>query len=281
VNNGELILLAAVPVFVLSMVVEALVLHHGPRRRAARLVGYHPRDSATNLTMGLGNLVALSLWKVAPLALWAVLYDATPLRLGSLGWQSWGLLLVLEDLCYYGFHRAHHEIRLFWTAHVTHHSSQTYNLSTALRQEWLLPLALPFWLPLAALGFSPVQIASQQAISLVYQFFLHTERIGTLGPLELVLNTPSHHRVHHGSNRIYLDRNYGGILIIWDRLFGTFEPEGEPVVYGLTKNLTTHNPLVVAFGEARTMVREVRSASTWRHRLGHVFAHPGWRPSQT
>jgi len=187
------------------------------------------------------------------------------------------LLFVADDFAYYWFHRVGHEVRVFWASHVTHHSSEHYNLSTALRQTWVPMAALPFWLPLALLGFKPWMIILQQAISLTYQFFIHTERVGKLPrPIELIFNTPSHHRAHHGSNDIYLDKNYGGITIIWDRLLGTFQAETERVKYGLTKNIETFNPIKVAAHEYAAIVRDVRAASSWRDRLGYVFRGPGW-----
>jgi len=163
--------------------------------------------------------------------------------------------------------------------HVVHHSSRYYNLSTALRQPWTPFTSMPFWLPLALLGFSPSMILFQRSVSLVHQFFIHTERVGTLWrPVELVMNTPSHHRVHHGSNAAYLDRNYGGILIVWDRLFRTFEPERERVVCGLTTNLATYNPVRVATHEFIAIWRDLRRTTSWRARLGYVFRGPGWTP---
>jgi sterol desaturase/sphingolipid hydroxylase (fatty acid hydroxylase superfamily) len=138
---------------------------------------------------------------------------------------------------------------------------------------------LPFWIPLALIGIPPWMIILEQSVSLVYQFGIHTERIGRLPrPLELVLNTPSHHRVHHGANEAYLDRNYGGILIVWDRLFGTFQGETERVRYGLTKNIGTHHPVRVAFHEYVAIGRDLRTAGDWRQRLGYLFRGPGWSP---
>jgi sterol desaturase/sphingolipid hydroxylase (fatty acid hydroxylase superfamily) len=158
-----------------------------------------------------------------------------------------------------------------------HHSSQHYNLSTALRQTWVPMTYLPFWLPLAVAGFKPWMIMLEQAISLFFQFFLHTERVRRLpAPIEAVFNTPSHHRVHHGANDIYLDRNYGGILIIWDRLFGTFQPETVPVRYGLTKNISTHNPVRVALHEYFAIWHEAVRAPRWRDKLAVAFRGPGW-----
>jgi sterol desaturase/sphingolipid hydroxylase (fatty acid hydroxylase superfamily) len=181
------------------------------------------------------------------------------------------------DFIYYWNHRFMHESRYMWAIHVVHHSSEHYNLSTALRQ----PVADAFgtFLPYSALclfGFRPELIASARGINLLYQYWIHTDAIRRLGPFERVLNTPSHHRVHHGSNPQYLDRNHGSILIVWDRLFGTFEPEGEPVVYGLTKNIDTFDPARIATHEHADMLRDVAGSSTWRERLSFVLRGPGW-----
>jgi sterol desaturase/sphingolipid hydroxylase (fatty acid hydroxylase superfamily) len=187
------------------------------------------------------------------------------------------VLFFAEDCAYYWFHRLHHEVRVLWAAHVNHHSSQHYNLSTALRQPLLTPFTGPwFWMPLPLIGFPPWMVLTAQAWSLLYQFWLHTEVIDRLGPLEWVLNTPSHHRVHHGSNVRYLDKNHGGILIIWDRLFGTFAKETERVVYGLTTNIETYNPLRIGFHEIASISRDVAGAPTVKAKLGYLFAPPGW-----
>jgi sterol desaturase/sphingolipid hydroxylase (fatty acid hydroxylase superfamily) len=189
------------------------------------------------------------------------------LAAATLGW----------DFIYYWNHRFMHESRYMWAIHVVHHSSERYNLSTALRQ----PVAdavgtfVPYSL-LALLGLHPDLIARARGINLLYQYWIHTDTIRQLGPFEKVFNTPSHHRVHHGSNQQYLDRNHGSILIAWDRLFGTFEPEAEPVVYGLTKNLDTFNPARVAAHEHFEMLRDVSRSEGWRDRLSFVFRGPGW-----
>ncbi|HEU5061305.1 MAG TPA: sterol desaturase family protein [Kofleriaceae bacterium] len=244
------------------------------RRAGAR--GFERRDTAASLAMGLGNVAVAAALKGTTFALMSWAHRFAPVELGD-AWWVWVLLVPAEDLCYYLFHRAHHEVRLFWAAHVNHHSSRHYNLSTALRQSWTTPLTGPwFWLPLALVGFRPDQILLVQAVSLIYQFWLHTEHIGRLGPLEWILNTPSHHRVHHGRNLAYLDRNYGGIFIVWDRLFGTFEPEREPVDYGLTKNLDSHNPIRIAFHDWQALARDLVRAPDLRARLGYLLAPPGW-----
>ena len=184
---------------------------------------------------------------------------------------------VAWDFIYYWNHRFMHESRYMWAIHVVHHSSEHYNLSTALRQPVLE--ALGTFVPyssLCVLGVSPELLTTARGINLLYQYWIHTEAIETMGPSESVLNSPSHHRVHHGSNGRYLDRNHGSILIVWDRLFGTFEPEDERVVYGLTKNLGSFNPAVIIGHEYAAIVRDVASATGWRERVGYVVRGPGW-----
>jgi sterol desaturase/sphingolipid hydroxylase (fatty acid hydroxylase superfamily) len=266
----------AIPAFVLLVVVEALSYRFLPDDDER---GYELRDTVTSMSMGAGSQVVAVPWKAVTVLLYAALFTVAPWRLSpSSGWTG-VLLFFADDLAYYVFHRAHHRVRVLWASHVVHHSSVRFNLSTALRQSWTPMTTLPFWLPLALLGVPPWMILLEQAVSLVYQFLLHTERVDKLWrPVEWFFNTPSHHRVHHGSNNVYLDRNYGGILIVWDRLFGTFEPEGVRVVYGLTKNIDTYNPVRVAFHEFAAAWHDVRAARRWRDRAGYLFGPPGWAP---
>jgi sterol desaturase/sphingolipid hydroxylase (fatty acid hydroxylase superfamily) len=269
--------LYAVPAFLLLIVMELLSFRFLPDDEER---GYEARDTATSLSMGLGSQIIGVPWKLVTAVLFAGLYVLSPLKLDPADWWVWVLLFFADDVAYYWFHRLHHEVRVLWAGHVVHHSSQFFNFSTALRQSWTPMTSLPFWLGLAALGFPPWMIFLQQSISLAYQFFLHTERIDKLPrPVEWFFNTPSHHRVHHGSNDPYLDRNYGGILIVWDRLFGSFEPEGERVRFGLTANIETFNPLKVVSHEYRAIWRDVRSATSWRNRAGYLFGRPGWQPA--
>jgi sterol desaturase/sphingolipid hydroxylase (fatty acid hydroxylase superfamily) len=271
------VLYYAIPFFVLLLVVEFLSYRH---LESDGLIGYDLRDTRTSLAMGLGNVTINVVWKFAVLAAYAVLYELAPWHLPTDAWWVWVLLFFADDLSYYWFHRVSHESRVFWASHVVHHSSRHYNLSTALRQTWVPMTYAPFWLWMPLVGFAPWMVLLAQAWSLIYQFWIHTERVGRLPrPLEAVLNTPSHHRVHHGSNEQYLDRNYGGILIVWDRLFGTFEPEGERVRYGLTTNIETFNPVKVAFHEYDAIWRDVRRAGRLRDRLGYLLGAPGWRPA--
>jgi len=274
---------AAIPVFILSLLIEWAAYRHLSHDHDAphEHYGYEVRDTLTSLSMGIGNVLINLLWKGVVVTLYAALYSLTPLRLPETTWWVWALLFLADDYAYYWYHRVSHEVRLFWASHVVHHSSQHYNLSTALRQTWVPMTALPFWLLLPLLGFAPWMVLLAQAWNLLYQFFVHTECVGRLpAPIEYVLNTPSHHRAHHGSNDVYLDRNYGGILIVWDRLHRTFQPETEPVRYGLVHNIHTHRPVQVAFHEFAALWRDVRAARSWRDRLHYLTRPPGWHPER-
>jgi len=273
--------LYAIPAFVVLIVLEAALdrrrrAEGAAPRRATR--GYELRDTAASLTMGAVNRIIIVAAHAITVGTYFWLYRHRVFTLGA-AWWVWVLLFFVEDFTYYCFHRASHEVRFLWAAHENHHSSERYNLSTALRQSWTTPFTeLLFYWPLPIVGFHPTMLLTQKAISLLYQFWIHTELIERLGPAERLLNTPSHHRVHHGTNLEYLDRNHGGILIVWDRLFGTFEPERARVRYGLTKPLGSFRPLTIAFHEWAALVRDVRRARTWRARLGYVLAPPGWSP---
>ena len=276
------VLYYAIPFFVLLLVVEYLSFRHLGDDDEHDYVGYDLRDSRTSLTMGLGNVTINVVWKLVVVAVYAALYELTPLRLDPGNPLTWVALFFADDLAYYWFHRVSHESRVFWASHVVHHSSQHYNLSTALRQTWVPMTYFPFWLPLPLLGFPVWMVLLAQAWSLIYQFWIHTERIRTLPRwVERVFNTPSHHRVHHGSNHQYLDKNYGGILIVWDRLFGTWEPEGERVRYGLTTNLETFRPITVAFHEYGALWRDLRAADGWKTRAAMLYHGPGWEPERS
>ncbi len=230
--------------------------------------------------MGLGSLFTDALWKIPVVAVYSGLYALTPLRV-PLHWWTVLLVLLAQDFFYYWSHRGHHVIRILWACHVVHHSSRKFNLSTALRQPWTSLTSWPFYLPLIALGVHPAVLAFCSSVNLVYQFWIHTERVDRLPrPLEFTLNTPSHHRVHHASQGGYLDRNFGGILIVWDRLFGSFTAETERPVYGLTKNITTYNPLRVATHEYAAIARDLAAAGSWRDRVAHLVRGPGWRPER-
>lgn len=269
---AQWVLVLALPVFGVTMLVEWRMLHHRDD-----LIGYTPKDSFASLSMGIGYLLIAAAYKVVFVAAYLLIYQFRLFDL-EMTWWLWVAAFVLQDFCFYWFHRCGHEVRMMWAAHVNHHSSDHYNLSTALRQSWTEHMFGPiFWVPMALAGFPLEVLIVVESLSLLYQYWLHTELIGKLGPFGWVFNTPSFHRVHHGRNLKYMDRNYAGILIVWDRMFGTFQAEEEAVEYGITKPLESYNPVVVAFHEWGAMLRDVAAAKTLRGKLGVMFGPPGWR----
>ena len=223
-------------------------------RRGQRI--FHLGESLANLGILVGN----NLLKPVTLAWQYLIFELVqPFRCWTLPDAIWayGLTFLAAELAYYWYHRLSHEIPLLWTIHHTHHSSQWMNLTTAVRLNWLGSFISPlFFLPLILLGFDPLLLALSLGLGLFYQFFLHTELVGKLGPFEgLLLNTPSAHRVHHGSNEAYIDTNYGAVLIIWDRLFGTYSAETEAVRYGVTTGAVGNNPVKIVFGPLLQFVR--------------------------
>lgn len=263
----------------------ALVLVEMWRTKRMGIGRYDWRDSGTSLTLGLGSTIAgvLTGGLVLAIAMWVWQH-----RLFDIPFSWWAFLLafVLDDLAYYVFHRSAHRVRWFWASHVIHHSSQHYNLTTALRQTWtgFFSLAFLFRLPLFLIGFPPEMVAFVAGLNLVYQFWIHTEHVGRMPPwFEAVMNTPSHHRVHHAVNPRYLDRNYAGVFIIWDRLFGTFEPERDDdrPRYGIVKALPSFNPLWAAFHEWVAIGRDALAARSPDEILGRLFGPPGWQPGGT
>jgi sterol desaturase/sphingolipid hydroxylase (fatty acid hydroxylase superfamily) len=231
--------------------------------------------------VGRGLIRALPLGLVQALFLFLWEHRLYTMPMSAAG--AWVLLFVGQELCYYWMHRADHRIRWLWANHAVHHSPNHLNLSAAYRLGWTQGLSggALFFAPLVLIGFHPVLVVGALAANLLYQFWLHTEWIPKLGPLEWVLNTPSHHRVHHASNAEYLDANFGGVLIVFDRLFGTFVAERDdvPCRYGLTQPLRTYNPLKIAFHEWLAMGRDVLRARDLREAVGYLFGPPGWRPS--
>ncbi|MDO9336485.1 MAG: sterol desaturase family protein [Caulobacter sp.] len=269
----------AIPLFVLTIVAEILLARWGKIKAA-----YEARDTATSLMMGLGSTIAGALLggAIALVGVW-IWSNHRIFDIPMTAWWAWVAIFLIEDMTYYWFHRLSHERRFWWASHVNHHSSQHYNLATALRQTWTGGVAGTWllWLPMALIGFPPAMIAIQKGISLVYQYWIHTEAIRKLPRwFEAVFNTPSHHRVHHARNARYLDANYAGILIIWDRMFGTFiaETDAEPPRYGLVKNLGDFNILRVAFHEWIGIGKDLAGSRSLREVLGYLFGPPGWSP---
>lgn len=269
------VVLWSIPAFVLLTVLEMVSYRFLPDEDEQ---GYSPRDTTTSLAMGLGSLLFDALWKIPVVAVYAALYELTPFRVPVLWWTV-PLMLLAQDFCYYWSHRGHHVVRILWACHVVHHSSKHYNLSTALRQPWTGATSWVFYVPMVLVGVHPAALAFCSSANLVYQFWIHTERIDRLPrPVEYLFNTPSHHRVHHASQGGYLDRNFGGILIVFDRAFGSFTAETTRPVYGLTKNLDTFNPLRVATHEYTSIAKDLAAADNWRDRLRHLTKGPGWQP---
>jgi len=276
--------LFAVPFFVILLAIEwAAARKLGNETEPGRpgAGAYLTRDARASISMGLVSVLTMGFWKFLGLLGYAALYAyVAPWHLSAGQWYTWVIAIVGVDVLFYAYHRIAHRVRLIWATHQAHHSSRYFNFATALRQKWNNSGELIMWAPLPMLGVPPWMVFTSFSISLVYQFWIHTEHIGTLPrPIEFVFNTPSHHRVHHGRDPEYLDRNYGGIFIIWDRMFGTFQPELFRPHYGLTKPVNTFNIWELETGEYVAIARDVRSATTWRDRLGFIFGPPGWEPA--
>lgn len=269
----ELILLALVPVFLLFVAWELWRL-----RRQGRLTVYDWRDSACCAALGLLHQGADKLAWVLVLPLYGWIYQHHRLFDFSDSWLSFFLLFLGQDFLYYWFHRVSHRVRWLWAAHSVHHSSTKMNFSVAFRQSLMYPVAgmWAFWLPLAWLGFPPQQVVAIVLLNLAYQFFVHTQIVPKLGWLEYVFNTPSIHRSHHAKNPRYIDHNYAGVLVIWDRWFGTYveELDSEPCEYGTVKPVNSFNPLWVSVAEWRDMLAEAWHADNWRDRMTALFGPP-------
>jgi sterol desaturase/sphingolipid hydroxylase (fatty acid hydroxylase superfamily) len=266
----------AIPFFLLLIGIE-VYLNYKERKN-----NYILKDSLASISMGLGSIVSDIIAKSIAFIGFVWLFEHYGFFKEQLSWTvlGWVLLFFLDDFTFYWHHRLSHEFRILWAAHVNHHSSEQYNLSTALRQSWteiLYKYIFFLWLPF--LGFHPMMVLTQISINLIFQFWVHTKLIKKLPPfIEFLFNTPSHHRVHHASNVRYLDRNHAGTLIIWDRIFGTFaeEKDDEPVVYGITTNIDTYNPLKIATHEYASLWRDIREAPRFSDKLKYIFYAPGW-----
>lgn len=278
--NSAQLFIYAIPAFAVLMLVEWIAYRRDPDRPAGAFAG---RDTASNVATYVIGRVSRPLTQfLIPFSGVVLAASLTPLHLPANQPWVWLVALVATDFCYYWAHRADHRVRLLWTAHSVHHSSEYFNISTAARLPWLNPVANVVrafaWVPAALIGLPAWLIFLWQALGLLYQLPIHTQRIGTLPrPIEFLFNTPAHHRIHHGSNKPYIDRNYGGVFIVWDRMFGTFASETEPIRYGLTTNIGTDNPLKVNYHEVAALIRDVRYADTWTGRLGYIFGPPGWQ----
>lgn len=272
------LLIFSVPLILGAILLEIMVTHF----RGIR--AYTWKETLTNFYMASlnGSLdLLLRAVVVMPVLFWGWQHRLIELEKG---WLYWLALFLIEDLAYYVLHYVDHHCRLFWAVHVTHHSSEEFNLTTGFRSSVFQPLyRTAYFAPISLLGFEPLDILLMYAATQIYGSLIHTQRIGKLGWLEHVLVTPSHHRVHHASNPRYLDKNMGMCLILWDKLFGTFTPEleGEPPRYGLTKTIIDRGPVNIVLHEWRDLFRDVRESHLpWSKRIGYFFHGPGWRPKE-
>lgn len=260
----------AIPLFVILIAIEAFIY-----RRRGEDEFREPRDTWNNIFIGLSSVVFGALFGLGTGILYSWAYSYSPFQFPADAWWSWVILFFVDDFAYYWFHRISHESRFFWNFHVVHHSSRHYNLSVAVRQSWFSGLThWVFYIPIMFLGFAPWMFLTVHSLNLIYQFWIHTRLIKRLGPFEGFLNTPSHHRVHHGINDEYLDRNYGGVLIIWDRLFGTFIEEGKEPEYGILNQLRGHNPLWANLHGWVELWKEIGTRSSLWGALRCAFGSP-------
>jgi len=264
----------AIPIFVLLLIIE-IYLGYKDNKQTHEL-----RDSLVSISTGLvfvlmgmftkGIKLLVFLWVFNNLRWFTIDYTV---------WWSWLLLFILEDFTFYWGHRIGHYVSFYWASHVVHHSSEHFNFSTAMRKTWSYDLTGHFllwcWLPLV--GFHPLQVMAVSTLSFIYQYWIHTEKVDRLPKwIEFIFNTPSHHRVHHSSNLEYLDRNLGGVLIVFDRIFGTFEKEQSPCIYGLTTNINTKNILKVEFHEWMSLWRKVFNSNRLKTAIQYLIRPPGW-----
>jgi sterol desaturase/sphingolipid hydroxylase (fatty acid hydroxylase superfamily) len=267
------ILYYAIPGFVILLSLEAWLSFREQKNF------YEKKDTLSSLALGIGNVIIGFGTKALIFGLFTLLYQFRIFELDVSRWWYWVLLFFSDDLSYYLFHRTAHKVNWFWASHVVHHSSKFYNLAAALRQTWTgnLTGSFLFWAWMPLVGFHPIWILFMQQISLIYQFWIHTEMVQKLPPVfEWIFNTPSHHRVHHGSDLKYLDRNHGGILIIWDRMFGTFQQEEERPVYGLTKNIESFNPFIIALKSWADLARAAKNTGSFKQGIQYFLKPPGW-----
>lgn len=271
-RGSENVILYAIPFFVVAIIIELLIAKHNKKLD----ILFEFKDTISSMIMGIGNVAIKLFTKFLHFGVYVILYENLRILDLSYFWWVWVIAFFAEDLSYYIFHITSHNVRIFWASHVNHHSSKKYNLSTALRQEWSgVFYDFIFWLWLAIIGFPPLMIVTLQATNLLYQFWIHTETVKKMPRwYEFIFNTPSHHRVHHSSDIKYLDRNHAGTLIIWDRIFGTFKEEEEHPNYGLTNDIKSYNPLVIAFHEWGAIIKDIKNHP--RYAFQYIFSPPGW-----
>ncbi|MEO8116624.1 MAG: sterol desaturase family protein [Bacteroidota bacterium] len=272
----QLLWIISTPIYIIIIGGE-LLLSHFQHKKA-----YTLKDTAANVYLMILNSVVDLLFRIIYIAILAWIFQFAVIK-WERGFMYWFILLIAEDFLYYWLHRFDHEVRFFWATHVTHHSSEHLNFSVGFRSSVFQPLyRFIYFLPLAWFGFNAADIVFMYSATQIWGIFVHTEFIKKMGPLEYILVTPSHHRVHHANNPKYLDKNMGMFLIFWDKLFGTFQPElpeeeYQPIIYGLTKNIENKNAVNIVFHEWKQMLKDVRiKGLSWKQRWNYVFGPPGW-----
>jgi sterol desaturase/sphingolipid hydroxylase (fatty acid hydroxylase superfamily) len=267
------IILHAIPAFVLLIIIEAIYLVKEHRFTSTK------KDLLANAGLGLGFVILSPVTKGINLVVYTLAYQHRICDLPHSIWLAWILCFLADDFTFYWSHRLSHEVRFLWASHQVHHSGEFLSLSAAFRQSWTSNIsgAFLFWIWMSLLGFTPAKIMFVKSLTAIYQFWLHTEAINKLPRwFETVFNTPSHHRVHHGSDVEYLDKNHGGITIIWDKLFGTYQEEIHRPTYGLTKNIGSYNPFVIFLYEWKNIFNDLKKAKTVRECINYLFNAPGW-----
>lgn len=259
----------AIPFFALTIALEAWWANR------TGVKAYDKKDAGNNIFIGFVSVAFGLLFGLFISVIYSTAYWLAPFKFPTDAWWSWVILFFVDDFAYYWFHRVSHESRLFWNFHVVHHSSEEYNLSVAVRQSWFSGLLhWMFYAPIMLIGFAPWMFVVMHGFNLIYQFWIHTKLIHRLGPLEWVLNTPSHHRVHHGVNELYLDKNYAGVLIIWDRIFRSFVDETEEPRYGIIKPIKSFNPLWVNTHAWVEMWQAMKERKSLIGKLRCIFGPP-------
>lgn len=260
-----------VPVVIILIIIEAafMIKEHRPDKK----------DTLSSIILALGHLPLAAITKGSVILLYSFIYQYRLFTLPINYWWVWAICFFADDLSYYWYHRSSHQVRFFWASHKVHHSSEKFTLSTGLRIPWTSDFTgnFIFWMWLPLIGIEPYMILFMKSVGALYQFWLHTEKIRKLPKwFEAIFNTPSHHRVHHSSDVEYLDKNHAGTLIIWDKLFGTFLPETFKAKYGLTEDIKSFNPVVIAFHEWKNIFRDLKKSKKIKDRFCYFFKAPGW-----
>jgi len=265
------IYLIAIPVVLGLICLEVIISSY------QNLSVYKTGDTLGTVGLLSGNILVSLIVKGSTLAFHFFLYQFKLLDLISTipMWMHWLLAFIFIDFIYYLYHRISHRSRFLWAVHMSHHSSEEMNFAVAFRQAWLGPVSkIPFFMVLPLIGFDPVIVAVAGVLSTLWGIFGHTQIVKKLGPIEWIFVTPSHHRVHHGSNELYIDKNYGNFLIIWDKFFGTFEAETEKVKYGLVRNVNTYNPIKITFMGWQDIFKDIKNSRSRKEAMGHFFGPP-------